>query len=58
MLFPADGRWPEPGLGVVTFEDGPASVPRDEQPVWAAAHALAARLGAHLVGGHHTAYEG
>src|SRR4051794_4630182 len=56
--FPELGQWlrafywhsrPEPGLGVVTFEGCPASVPRDEYPVWKAAHALAAYLGAELV---------
>jgi hypothetical protein len=67
VLFPTDGRWrrafywhrrPEPGLGVVTFEDCPASVSQDEYPVWVAARALAALLGAELVGEDHTAYEG
>jgi hypothetical protein len=66
VLFPADGRWrrafywhrrPEPGLGVVTFEGCPASVPRGEYPVWVAARALAALLGAELVGEDDTAYE-
>jgi hypothetical protein len=67
VLFPTEGRWrrafywhrrPEPGLGVVTFEDCPASVSREEYPVWVAARALAALLGAELVGEDHTAYEG
>jgi hypothetical protein len=67
VYFPAAGRWlrafywharPEPGLGAVTFEGCPASVSPDESPVWVAAHALAARLGAELVGEDDTAYEG
>jgi len=66
VLFPAEGRWrrafywhrrPEPGLGVVTFADCPASVRREEYPVWQAAKALAALLGTELVGQEHTAYE-
>lgn len=66
VFFPVSGRWlrafywharKEPGFGVVTFEGGPASVPPDEYPVWVAARALAARLGADLVGEDDTAYE-
>jgi hypothetical protein len=66
VLFPAESHWrrafywhrrPEPELGVVTFEDCAASVSRDEYPVWVAARALAALLGAELVGEDRTAYE-
>ncbi len=66
VLFTDMGRWrrafywhrrPEPGLGVVTFEDCPASVSRHEYPVWVTARALAVLLGAELVGEDSTAYE-
>jgi hypothetical protein len=67
VFFPDLGRWlrafywharPEPGLGVVTFEGSiAAGVPAHEYPVWVAARALAARLGAELVGEDETAYE-
>jgi hypothetical protein len=66
VLFPVNGTWrrafywhqrPEPGLGVVSFEACPSSVPQAEYPVWIAAQALATLLGAELVGQDDTAYE-
>ena len=62
VYFPASGRWlrafywharREPGFGVVTFAGGPT----DGNPVWDAAWALAAHLGAELIGEDATAYE-